>query len=73
MEEGNKKLSVGGTTPITLNSTIDLGLSSEAKADRWVKMIDKVKEDAVVVYTDGSMSEEGRVGGGRREVWVLGN
>lgn len=38
----------------------------DAKSDRWIRKIEDVKEDAVVIYTDGSMSEEGRIEGGWR-------
>lgn len=64
MEEGTEKVSIGGVTPRIVIPVVDLGLKSPDKAAIWVKRIGEMKGDDVVVYTDGSMSEEGRVGGG---------
>lgn len=63
-EEGNEKLSLGGTVPVTDIPFIDLGLTQNSEAHRLVRNIEEVKEDAVVGYTDGSMSDGGRVGEG---------
>lgn len=51
-------------TARTIIPTVDLGLSGISKAAQWVKRIEEVKGEDTVVYTDGSMSEDGKVGGG---------
>ena len=37
--------------------------NKDSKADRWELAICEVREEPVGVFTDGSMNEEGRVGG----------
>lgn len=57
MEEGNERLSIGGSFPVTDIPVVDLGLSKDAKPDQWIGKITEAKEDAVVIYTDGSMRD----------------
>lgn len=57
-------ISIGGYCGVVEIPITDLGLIRDDKPDRWVKKIGEIKEDSVVVYMDGSMSEGGGVGRG---------
>jgi len=43
---------------------VKLPAHKESKAEDWELAIHKTREDAMVVYTDGRMDEEGNVGVG---------
>lgn len=64
VEEGDERVSIGGSLGRLDIPVVDLRLSSTAKAATWINRIEEVKGESVVIYTDGSMSETGRVGGG---------
>ena len=41
-----------------------LQANKDSKADKWELAINEAREELIGVFTDSSMSEEGRVGGG---------
>ena len=65
-EEGHKKLSYGGRVEKVKALEVKLQAQAESKAEVWREAINQAKEycKATGVYTDGSMNEDGIVGGG---------
>jgi len=57
-------LSVGGRVEKGEILEVKLQANKDSKADKWELAVCEAREDSVGVSMDGSMSEEGRVGGG---------
>jgi len=62
--EGDEGLSVGGRAEKGEVPEVKLQANKDSNADKWELAINEAREESVGVFTDGSMSEEGRVGGG---------
>lgn len=62
--EGDEGLSVGGRIEREEIPEVKLRANVESNVYKWELAIHKAREDSVGILTDGSMSEEGRVGGG---------
>ena len=65
-EEGNERISWGGSCTKNCVPEINLNCSSTAAKSKWEKNIERVKEGNWVLYSDSSKNEEGRVG----SMWV---
>ena len=63
-EEGNKRISWGGNCTKNEVPEIDLNCLAVSPKPKWEKSIERVKEGNWILFTDGSKSEEGKVGGG---------
>jgi len=61
--EGDEGLSVGGRVGKGEIPGVKLQVNKDSKADNWELAINKAREESIGVFTDGSMNEEGRVGG----------
>jgi len=60
---GDEGLSVGGRVEKGEIPEVKLQANKDSKADRWELAICEAREEPVGVFTDGSMNEEGKVGG----------
>jgi len=64
MEEGNERLQcVGRVVPVKVEE-VTLQAKSDSPKETWQLAINEAREDATVVFTDGSKGEDGRVGAG---------
>ena len=62
--EGDEGLSIGGRVEKGEIPEVKLQADKDSKADKWELAINEAREEPIEVFTDGSMSKEGRVGGG---------
>jgi len=63
IREGDEVLSVGRKIDEGAIPEVKLQADGDSKADKWGLAINEAREESVRVFTDGSMNEEGRVGG----------
>ena len=61
---GGGVLSLGGACWRGAVEVVDLGLGGDASVGDWEAAIARVRGDGDVLFTDGSLDESGRVGGG---------
>jgi len=64
VRDGDEGLSIGRRVEKGDILEMKLQANKNSKADKWELAINKAREESIGVFTDGSMSEEGRVGGG---------
>jgi len=57
-------LSIGGRVKRGEIPEVKLQANKDSKADKWELAINEAREESIGVFTDGSMSEKGSVGGG---------
>jgi len=62
--EGDEGLSVGGRVERGEILEVKLQANKDSKADKWELAIHEAREESIGVFTDGSVSEGGRVGEG---------
>ena len=62
--DGDEGLSIGERVEKGEIPEVKLQANKDSKADTWELAINEAREESIVVSTDGSMSAEGRVGGG---------
>ena len=64
--EGHEKMSYGGRTEKVNIPEVKLHAQADSKAEVWTEAVNQAREhcEATRVYTDGSMNEDGMVGGG---------
>jgi len=68
--DGDEGLSIGGRVKRGEIPEVKLQANKDSKADVWELAINEAREESIGVFTDGSMSEVGRVGGGgMSRVW----
>jgi len=65
-EEGYKRMSYGGRVEKMDIPEVKLQAKADSKAEVWTEAINQAREycEAIGVYTDGSINENGMVGGG---------
>jgi len=65
-EEGHEKMSYGGRVEKVVVPEVKLQAQADSKAEVWIEAINQAREycDATIVYTNGSMSEDGVVEAG---------
>ena len=65
-EEGHERMSYGGRVEKIEVPVVKLQAQADSKAVVWTEAINQAREqcDAMRIYTDGSMNEDGMVGGG---------
>ena len=62
--DGDEGLSIGGRVEKGEILEVKLQANKDSKTDKWELAINEAREESIGVFTGGSMSEEGRVGGG---------
>jgi len=64
--EGHEKMSYGARVEKVFIPEVKLQAQADSKAEVWTEAINQARKycDAMGVYTDGSMNEDGMVGGG---------
>jgi len=65
-EKGHEKMSYVGRVEKVESPEVKLQLQADYNTEVWTEAINQAREycEAMGVYTDGSMAEEGMVGGG---------
>ena len=64
MEEGNERLQCGGRVVPVKVQEVTLQAKADSPKETWQLAINEAREDATVMFTDGSKGENGRVGAG---------
>jgi len=64
VRDGDEGLSIGGRIEKGEILEVKLQANKDSKADKWELVISEAREESSRVFTDGSMSEEERVGSG---------
>jgi len=62
--DGDEGLSIRGRVERGEIPEVKLQANKDSKADKWELAINEAREESIGVFTDGSMSEDGRVGEG---------
>jgi len=62
--DGDEGLSIGGRIEKGEIPEVKLQANKDLKADKWELVISEAREESIGVFTNSSMSEEGRVGSG---------
>ena len=61
--DGHEGLSIGGRVEKGEIPEVKLQANKDSEVDKWELAINEAKEESIGVFTDGSMNEEGKVGG----------
>jgi len=70
VRDGDEGLSIRRRVEKAEIPQVKLQANKDSKADKWELAINEAREESIGVFTDSSISEEGRVGGGgMSRVW----
>jgi len=62
VRDGDEGLSIGGRVEQEEIPKVKLQANKDSKANKWELAINEVREESIGVFTDSTISEEGRVG-----------